>query len=162
MYTKKFKFILFSEKVYKILIQDGYHTLSTLGLTNENRSPNSKRIRFEGYLLEVGRFRIIDTNGKLVYRYDNPEILKYYRTGIHNGIIHGRMVTASPDVKITERDIEFPLKDDKVKEMYRSRTIKFYIRLDVGYNKSSIRRTNFHLYKKLASRNTKFPRILIS
>ena len=78
---------------------------------------------------------------------------------IHNSIRHGSVRIASPDISITTVDVEYPLTIDKVKEMYEG-TAKFYIRLDVGYNKPGFRKTKFRLYKKLITGSNKPIRIL--
>lgn len=79
-----------------------------------------------------------------------------------NKIKRGWIEEISSDIQITEADVEYPLKHEKVKEMCHSRTIKFYIRLDVGYSKGRFSKTGIRLCERLVSSNTKLPRIFSS
>jgi len=190
----KHKFILFSEKIHKALVNEGYHTVKVTNGTSAVQPRNATRRRLKGYIIEVERYKNPDENGNWIYKYDEQEITKLHwyssdpndpvtaafydqvpcmrpkdTTGLtgkarraaenHNKGRHG-WIEKSPDVKITDSDVEYPLTNDRVKEMYQGRDVKFYLRINVGYNKGSYRKTNFRLYKRLLSYDTKFLRLL--
>lgn len=133
------EYFLFTEKLHKFLVKDGYDVITNIGHTSQNKGFLSTQKAPKGYILTSSQLYFgANTKPADIIGLDIWEVFEAFVPNQENGSESHIVCQAQAPkkIKITDSVVQYSIRSERIKEMYDANTDEpFYLVVDKSISK---------------------------